>query len=167
MYRGPDCLGYIFEGKARRHFLAETADALGVPFGPERRRLVEGETITLADGRAVGPEGVLGPPQRGVKLVVVGDAGRTDDLVTPCGGADALVIEATYVSAEAEMARQFSHLTARAAAELAAKAGVRRLFLTHISRRYREKEVLEDAQEVFPNTAVARDFDSYQIKRSA
>jgi ribonuclease Z len=166
-HRGPDCLGYIFEGKSRRPFLAEKADALGVPFGPERRDLVAGKTIALADGRAVAPDDVLGPLQRGAKLVVVGDAGRTDDLLSACLDADALVIESTYVSAEAEMAREFSHLTARAAAELAVKAGVKQLILTHISRRYREKDVLADAVEVFPNTVVARDFDSYQVKLSA
>jgi ribonuclease Z len=164
-HRGPDCLGYAFEGKARRPFLAEKADALGVPFGPERRELVAGKTITLPNGQQVGPDDVLGPLQKGLKLVVVGDAGRTDDLLEVCRDADALVIESTYTDEEAEMARQFSHLTARQAAELALKAGVKKLILTHISRRYREKEILKDALTVFPNTSVARDFDSFQIKR--
>jgi ribonuclease Z len=164
-HRGPDCLGYVFEGKARRPFLPAKADELGVPFGPERRDLVAGKEITLADGRRVKPDDVLGPVQKGVKLVVVGDAGKTDDLLEVCRDADALVIESTYLEEEAEMARQFSHLTARQAAELAVKAGVKKLILTHISRRYREKDVLREAQAVFPNTAVARDFDSFQIKR--
>ena len=105
------------------------------------------------------------PLQKGVKLVVVGDTGRTDDLLEVCKDADALVIESTYMDEEAEMARQFSHLTARQAAELAVKAGVKKLILTHISRRYREKDVLKEAQAIFPNTSVARDFDSFQIKR--
>ena len=54
-HRGPDCFGYAFEGKARRPFLSAKADELGVPFGPERSRLVAGETITLADGNASRP----------------------------------------------------------------------------------------------------------------
>ena len=164
-HRGPDCLGYVFEGKARHPFLPEKADALGVPFGPERRDLVAGRTITLADGRRIQPDDVLGPLQKGVKLVVIGDTGRTDDLLDPCRDADALVIESTYIEEEAEMARQFSHLTARQAADLALKAGVKKLILTHISRRYREKDVLKEAQAIFPNTSVARDFDSFQVKR--
>ena len=164
-HRGPDCLGYVFEGKARRPFLPAKADELGVPFGPERRDLVAGKEIVLADGRRVHPDDVLGPLQKGLKLVVVGDAGRTDDLLAVCQNADALVIESTYTDEEAEMARQFSHLTARQGAELAVKAGVKKLILTHISRRYREKDVLKEAQAIFPNTSVARDFDSFQIKR--
>jgi ribonuclease Z len=163
-HRGPDCLGYVFEGKARRPFLPEKADALGVPFGPERRDLVEGKTITLPGGKRVKPDDVLGPLQKGVKLVVVGDTGKTDDLLEFCKDADALVIESTYTDEEAEMARQFSHLTARQAAELAVNAGVKKLILTHISRRYREKDILKDAQTVFSNVSVARDFDSFQIK---
>jgi len=164
-HRGPDCLGYVFEGKARRPFLPEKADELGVPFGPERRDLVAGNEIALADGKRVRPDDVLGPVQKGVKLVVVGDTGRTDDLLAVCQDADALIIESTYTEEEAEMARQFSHLTAHQAAELAVKAGIKKLILTHISRRYREKDILKEAQAIFPNTAVARDFDSFQIKR--
>jgi ribonuclease Z len=164
-HRGPDCLGYIFEEKPRHPFLAEKATELGVPFGPERRLLVEGQPITLADGRVISPSDVLGPLQRGTKLVVVGDTGRTDDLLEPARDADGLVIESTYLDEEAEMARQFSHMTAKGAAELAVRAGVKQLILTHISRRYREKDVLAEAQSIFPQAVVARDFDSFSIKR--
>ncbi len=164
-HRGPDCFGYVFEEKARRPFLSQRADELGVPFGPERGQLVAGKEITLADGRSVTPEDVLGLWEKGSKFVVVGDAGRIDNLVEICKDADALVIESTYLDEEADMAKQFSHLTARMGAELAIKAGVKKLILTHISRRYREKDVIAEAQSVFPNVIVARDFDTYQIKR--
>jgi ribonuclease Z len=164
-HRGPDCLGYLFEEKSRRPFLAEKADALGVPFGPERRDLVEGKAVNLPDGRIVQPDDVLGASQRGTKFVMVGDVGRTEDLLQVCQDADGLVIESTYLDSEADMAKQFSHLTARQGAELAIKAGVKKLILTHISRRYREKDVLAEAQSVFPGVVVARDFDNFQIKR--
>ncbi|MCQ3936572.1 MAG: ribonuclease Z [Chloroflexi bacterium] len=160
-----ESLGYVFEEKARRPFLSEKADALGVPFGPERRELVAGRSITLADGKRIEPDDVLGGWQKGSKLVIVGDTGRTDNLIEVCKDADAVVIESTYLDEEAEMAEQFSHLTARMGAELALKAGVKKLILTHISRRYRGKEVLAEAQAVFPNTVVARDFDTFQIKK--
>ena len=136
-----------------------------MPFGPERRDLVAGKEITLSDGKRIQPDDVLGPLQRGVKLVIVGDAGKTENLVEVCRDADALVIESTYLDEETEMAKQFNHLTARQGAELAIKAGVKKLILTHISRRYREKDVIKEAQAIFPNTNVARDFDTFQIKR--
>jgi ribonuclease Z len=96
---------------------------------------------------------------------VVGDAGRTDNLLEACKEADALVIESTYLDEEAEMASQFSHLTAKQGAELAIQANVKKLILTHISRRYREKDVLKEVQAIHPNATVARDFDVFQIKR--
>lgn len=164
-HRASESLGYSFEEKARRPFLAEKADALGVPAGPVRRDLVEGKTIRLADGRLVGPEDVLGEERPGTRLVHVGDVGETASLVEVVRGADALVMESTYLEEEREMARQYSHMTARMAAELARKAEVRKLFLTHISRRYREKEVLAEAQEVFPETVVVRDFDTFTVKK--
>ena len=81
-------------------------------------------------------------------------------------GADALVIEATYLSAEADLAKKFGHLTAAQAGELAKRSGVRHLYLTHISRRYREKDVVEEARSIFLDSTVARDFDHFQIKRA-
>ena len=75
------------------------------------------------------------------------------------------MIESTYLDEEADMAKQFSHLTARMGAELAIKAGVKKLILTHLSRRYREKDVLAEAQSLFPDVSVARDFDTFQVKR--
>ncbi|MBE0669617.1 MAG: ribonuclease Z [Anaerolineales bacterium] len=164
-HKGPDCLGYLFEEKARRPFLAAKADELGVPFGPERRDLVAGKEIFLPDGKRISPDDVLGDWEKGSKLVVVGDTGRTDNLLEVCKEADAVVIESTYLDEEEDMAKQFSHLTARMGAELAQKAGVKKLILTHISRRYRGKDVLAEAQTVFPNVVVARDFDNFQIKR--
>lgn len=164
-HRGPDCLGYVFETAPRRPFLAEKADKLGVPFGPERRSLVNGESVTLANGKTIHPEDVLGPLQKGTKLVVVGDVGRTDNILEHCRDADALVIESTYLDSEADMARQFSHMTARGAAELAVKANVKKLILTHLSRRYRDRDMQKEARAVFPNAVVARDFDTFKIKR--
>jgi len=164
-HRGPDCFGYLFEEKTRRPFLPEKADELGILPGPWRRDLVNGKAITLPDGRTIHPDQVLGPERPGTRLVHVGDVGRTEELVTAVCKADALIIEATYLEEEREMADQFAHLTARQAAELAVRAGVKHLILTHISRRYRERDVLAEAQAIFPNTFVARDFDTFQVRR--
>lgn len=164
-HRGSDSFGFTFSEKARRPFLAEKAEALGVPFGPERARLVRGEPVTLADGRTIHPDEVLGELIPGVKYVHIGDVGRTDGLANICRGADALVIESTYVAAEAEMAQEFGHMTAAGAAQLARAAGVKSLILTHLSRRYHERDVRQEARAIFRNTFVARDFDHFQIIR--
>jgi ribonuclease Z len=164
-HRGPDCFGFTFEEKTRRPFLPEKADELSIPPGPWRRDLVNGKSITLPDGRIILPDQVLGPERPGTRIAHVGDVGRTDELVLPVQDVDALIIEATYLEDESELADQFAHLTASKAARLAADAGVKYLILTHISRRYRERDVLAEAQAIFPNTSVARDFDTYQVRR--
>lgn len=164
-HRGSDSYGYLFEEKSRRPFLPEKAEALNIPQGPWRKALASGEAVTLPDGRVIAPDEVLGDVRPGVRFVHVGDTGETENLVDVCRDADGLVMEATYLEEEAGMARQFSHMTARQAAELARRAGVRQLILTHISRRYRDKEVLAEAQAVFPGAIVGRDFDSFIIKK--
>ncbi|MBD3270726.1 ribonuclease Z [Candidatus Peregrinibacteria bacterium] len=165
LHRGAQCLGYAFEEPEHRPFLAEKAEALGVPFGPERSQLVRGESITLEGGRVIEPSDVLADAIPGAKLVHVGDAGDTGTLIEPARGATCLVIEATYLHRDVEIARQFGHLTARDAAELAIKAEVDTLILTHISRRYFERDVLAEARGIFPDSYVARDFDRFQITR--
>lgn len=164
-HRGSESLGYRFEERSRRPFLPEKAAELDIPPGPWRKDLVNGLPISLPDGRQIDPEQVLGEARKGISLVVVGDTGRVDNLLPYVQDADGLVIEATYIQAEAELADSFGHITAAQAASLAKEANVKNLYLTHLSRRYRERDVLEEAQAVMPDAIVARDFDKFQIKR--
>ncbi len=164
-HRGPDCLGYLFEEKTRRPFLAERAEALGVPHGPERRQLAAGEDVLLPDGRTVRAEELLGPPQRGARLCFVGDVSHTGPLHRYAEGADLLAIEATYLEEDKELARQYGHITAAGAARLARNAGVKALVLHHVSRRYRTSDILAEAQAIFANTSVAADLDAIEVRK--
>jgi ribonuclease Z len=164
-HRGPGNFGFLFQVRSRRPFLADRAAELGVPPGPERRDLVRGQAVTLADGRVIRPDDVLGPLEPGVKLVVIGDAATVSELAPVVRQADALVCESTYLWPDREVARQFGHLTAREAAELARDAAVGSLLLTHVSRRYAVRDVLAEARAVFPATTVAADFDHFTVRR--
>jgi ribonuclease Z len=164
-HRGQGNFGFVFQQNSHFPFLVEKAEQLGVPAGPQRGQLVKGLAVTLADGRVIMPEMVLGDEVRGAKLVVIGDTGRTDNLRQHVAGADALVIEATFLESEAQEARAFGHLTATQSAQLALENGVKTLLLNHVSRRYRERDIIEEARAVFPNTYVVRDFDHFEIRR--
>jgi ribonuclease Z len=164
-HRGSGCLGYRFEEKPRRPFLPEKAEALGVPAGPVRRDLVNGKTITLANGQVVRPDDVLGPPRPGVSIAITGDTGEVDTLVDPVRGVDLLICEATYLARDRAMAQRFGHLTAEQAAWLAAEADVRMLALNHLSQRYRIRDILAECRPIFENTYAARDFDRFKITR--
>jgi ribonuclease Z len=95
----------------------------------------------------------------GARLVIIGDAETTEGLAERVRYADVLVIEATFLQRDASIARDYGHLTAAEAAELAATSDVKQLVLTHISGRYPDEEVLAEAAKAFPNSLVAMDFD--------
>ncbi len=164
-HRGPDCFAFLFEEKERRPFLAEKAEALGIPHGPVRRDLTQGLPVTLPDGRVIQPEDVLGPPQRGARLLFAGDISHTGSLHKPAEATDLLVVEATYLEVDRQLAKQHGHITAAAAARLARNAGVRQLVLHHVSRRYTTQQVLDEAKAIFPDTVVASDLDSFSVHK--
>lgn len=165
-HRGRDTFGYVFEEDTHHPFIAAKAEALGIPAGPERGKLVKGETVTLADGTVITPDMVLGEPQAGVKVVFTGDIGRLDNIEHIAENADVLVTEATFLDEERSMANSFGHITAKQAAEFAKAMNIRYLLLTHISRRYREYEVIKEARSTFADSFVARDFDHFSIRRN-
>ena len=105
-------------------FDVATADALGVPFGPERGTLQAGEPVTLPDGTLVTPDQVLGEARPGRKVVLTGDTAPSDGIVEAALGWDLLVHEATFCEEEAERARETEHSTALEAARIARDADV-------------------------------------------
>ena len=166
-HRGADSLGYLFEESGRYPFLPEKAEALAIPPGPWRRDLVNGKAVTLPDGRLIEPEMVLGDFRPGLRVGFTGDIGDIFPLMEDLNSLDLLVSEATYLETEREMAAEFGHLTARQAAEFARDANIKKLVLTHISRRYRERDVIKEARAVFENSFVARDLDVFEVKRES
>jgi ribonuclease Z len=161
---GVPAVGYaLVEHERPGRFDVETADALGVPDGPERGVLQRGEALTLDEGRRIEPAQVLGPPREGRKLVLTGDTAPAASVVEAAAGADLLVHEATFLAEERERAHETLHSTAGQAALVAREAGVRMLALTHLSTRYFGHEVVEEARELFPDTVVPRDFDVIEL----
>jgi ribonuclease Z len=161
---GVSAIGYaLVEAPRPGRFDVETADALGVPSGPERGALQRGEAVTLPDGRMITPDAVLGPPRPGRTVVIAGDTAPAATVVAAAYGSDLLVHEATFLEDERERARETSHSTAADAAEVAREAGVTLLALTHLSSRYFGPEAAREARAVFPETVVPKDFDMIEI----
>ncbi|QGX95786.1 ribonuclease Z [Haloplanus rallus] len=160
-------MGYaLVEDDRPGRFDRERAEELGVPVGPKFGRLHEGESVELDDGRVIDPEQVVGEPRPGRRLVYTGDTRPVEAVVEAAADADLLIHDATFAADAAARARRTGHSTAREAAEVAARAGAKRLALTHISSRYAgEWERLErDAREVFDGECfVASDGQTVEV----
>jgi ribonuclease Z len=161
---GVGALGYaLVEPERPGRFDVAAADALGVPDGPARGRLQAGDEVTVESGRTVSPADVLGEPRAGRKIVVTGDTAPSPLVLEAAHGADLLVHEASFLSDEAERARETMHSTAAEAAEVARLAQVRLLALTHVSPRYFGPELADEARTAFPAVVVPRDFDLVEV----
>ncbi len=143
-------------------FDPEAARALGVEPGPEFGELQDGKAVQGRDG-PIEPDQVMGPDRPGRSVVITGDTEPCEETEIAAEGAELLVHDASFSSAEADRAAETGHSTARAAAELAATAGVGMLALVHISSRHFVPDILEEAREAFPETVAPRDFDLVEI----
>ena len=155
-----DTVGYaLVEHPRLGRFHPERARELGIPEGPLWGQLHKGQTVTLPDGRTLGPADLVGTARRGRILVYTGDTRPHLSVIEAARGADLLVHEATFSGEELERAKETGHSTAAEAARVASEAGARRLVLTHISSRYNRdaSELLAEAKAVFPETVIARD----------
>jgi ribonuclease Z len=164
VHHGVSAVGYaVAEEERPGEFDAATADALGIPFGPERGALQRGESVTLDDGKVLTPDAVLGPRRPGRRIVIPGDTAPVETVQVLSEGADVLIHEATFLEDERDRAADTLHSTALQAAELARDAGVRLLALTHVSPRYFGTELAREAREVFRATVVPKDFDVIEV----
>ncbi len=135
----------------------------GVPPGPERERLVGGEPVVTAAGKTVTPAEVTGPSRPGRAVVFSGDTRPAAAIERAATGADLLIHEATFLEADRDLAARTGHSTAAQAANLAARAGVGMLALTHRSTRYPRDEVLAEARTAFGPTVAPVDLDAIEV----
>ena len=157
---GGGSVGYaLLEHERYGRFNPDKAREAGIPEGPLWGKLQRGEAIELADGRRLMADGFVGPPRPGRKVVLTGDTRPSASVVDAAQGADLLVHEATFGEEDKARASETNHSTAREAAQVAQAAKVRRLVLTHLSARYSisADELVQEAREVFPDVAAAKD----------
>ena len=150
-----DAIGYRIEEPAGRRMLPERLTALGIR-GPDVGRLRDEGSIDV-DGRTVTLEEVS-EHRPGQVFAFVMDTAWCDGALALAEGADLLVCESTFLDADAGLACEYGHLTARQAGRIAAQAGARRLVLTHFSQRYPDDQVFADEAGLeFDDVVIAHD----------
>jgi ribonuclease Z len=161
-------LGFVFQEKDKPgRFDREKALKLEIPESRMWSKLQQGQTVKHK-GKTFTPDMVLGPPRKGKKIVITGDTMPSDKTVANSEGADILIHEGTFSDSIKEKSRKFKHSTVKEAAEIAKKAGVKKLILTHLSQRYDEekdvKELLKEAKDIFTETEIADDFSRFTLR---
>jgi ribonuclease Z len=163
---GVPAVAYCLEEKMRPgKFNKSKALKIGIPEGPLFSKLQKGKSIILDNGKKITPDMVLGLPRKGRKIVISGDTKLCKNMIEFSRKADVLIHDSTFESELKDTAVEYGHATARQSAEIAKKAKVEKLFLTHISPRYLDhKELEKDARNVFMNSFVAKDFQEIEVK---
>ncbi|MGM9891772.1 ribonuclease Z [Limosilactobacillus sp.] len=161
------CYGYrVVEADHPGELQVDKLRELKIPSGPIYGQLKAGKTVVLDDGRTINGQDFIGQPQPGRIVAICGDTRKTENAVELARNADVLVHESTFAKDEAKLARSYYHTTSLQAAEIAKRAGAKRLLLNHISARYAGKSAYQLAyqvRDVFPNTRVVNDFDVVDI----
>ena len=154
-HRIPAC-GYLFAEKPREpHILPDMAAAFRIPFR-EFAGIKRGGDFVADDGTVVPHALLTRPADAPVRYAYCSDTAFAPEIVQYIEGADCLYHESTFLERDALRAERTYHSTARQAAEIARRAGVRRLVLGHYSSRYADAAAfVAEASAVFPDVVAA------------
>lgn len=153
-----ECLAYSIEIERLAKFQPEKAKKIGL----EPRywgRLQKGEELDI-EGKIYKPEMVLGDKRKGIKVVYCTDTRPCDNILKAIDeDTDLFICEGMYGAKEdQEKAEKHSHMSFSEAGNLAKKAGVKELWLTHYSPAMKNPEdYLEETRKIFKNTKLGFD----------
>jgi ribonuclease Z len=159
------CCGFLFREKQKpRSLIKEKLPAFLTP--PQLVRLKWGEDIYNEDGKLiVKNQNVTLPPKRSRSYAYCADSRYKPDLIPQLANVDLLYHEATFTDELRERANYTFHSTAKQAAELAKASQVTQLIIGHFSVRYKDlTPLIEEAQKVFLNTALATEGSIFNVK---
>ena len=151
-------------------FDIKKAEQLNITPGPIYSELQQGKKVLLADGRSFDGRDFCGLPRKGESFVYCTDTVFSESAVSLSKNADLLVHESTFSHKDEKMAYEKLHSTTIMAAKTALLSNTKKLIITHFSPRYNSKnsitpsDLLKEAQKVFPNTHLAKDFLTADIK---
>ena len=158
------CYGYTLEIKRQGRFDVERARRQEIP-QKFWSRLQKGEIIVDGD-RVLTPEMVLGPQRKGIKLTYCTDT-RPVPIIAECAKhADLFICEGRYADKEKEAkARQYKHMTFYEAADLAKRAEVTEMWLTHYSPSLtRAESYMDEVHKIFPAASLGKDGRSVELE---
>ncbi|MDO8467689.1 MAG: ribonuclease Z [Nanoarchaeota archaeon] len=162
MEHGPPCNAYNFVLKGQRRIDKNKLGKLKIMAGPHLQKLKEGKDA-LVDGKKLKFK-ELTYLEKGKKVSIVMDTKINAKIVPFVKEADVLIIETSFSDELKDHAEEKKHMTASQVAEIAKKAQVGKVYLTHLSPRYNNpKIILEEARKKFKNSELARDLMEVKV----
>ena len=157
------CYGYSVEIKRAGRFEVERANEHQIP-KKYWSVLQRGESVT-EDGKTYTPDMVLGPQRKGIKVTYCTDTRPTESLVRSASQSDLLICEGMYAEKEKiAKAKQYKHMTFYEAADVAAKANVKEMWLTHFSPSLvRAEEYMPQVRKIFESSYLGKDGKSVEL----
>jgi len=158
-----NCVGYRFQEKDRRRINLSYIKKLGIKPGPILKKLQEGKSVMYKGKKVLVDKATY--VVKGKIIAFIFDTGYCESAIKLAKNADLVITESTYLEEHKKLAEERDHLTAKQAATIAKKANAKKLCLTHLSRRYMNKEnkVLKEAKSVFPKSFLAKDLMSIKV----
>lgn len=154
--------GFIFKEKDKRKINIKYVSKFGLKQHPLLGNLQKGEDVIYAGKKITVKKATF--LIKGKKLGIISDTKKCNACIKIAKDADILISESTFAESENAKAKEYKHLTAKQAAEIAKKGKSKKLILTHFSQRYKDvSELKKQAQEVFNNVEVAEDFKSFEM----
>ena len=148
------CYAYRFMLNRQGRFYPEKAAAFEIPV-KYWSVLQAGHTVNI-NGRVFAPSDVMGRTRKGIIICYATDLRPSESLCEFAGHADLFICEGMYGDPEmSEKAVEHRHCLFIEAAEMAKKAYVKELWLTHFSPLMTNpKDYIKTAADIFANTTV-------------
>jgi len=151
------CYGYSFEIDRAGKFDPQKASSNNIEM-KYWSRLQKGEIIEIED-RVLTPEMILGPARKGIKVTYCTDSRPCDSIPEHAKESDLFICEGMYGEPDmVQKAKEHKHMTFYEAAEIASKAKVQEMWLTHYSPSMPKPVIYqEEVRKIFPATVIAKD----------
>lgn len=160
---GVECYGYSFELRRAGRFSVDRAKEQNIPM-QLWNLLQKGNTVEW-EGHVYTPDMVLGAARKGLKVTYCTDSRPVDAIAQAAKDSDLFICEGMYAEADKlAKAKQYKHMTFYEAAELAKKAQVKELWLTHFSPSLVKAESYMPAvRQIFEYSYLGKDGKSVEL----
>ncbi|MEN9523841.1 MAG: hypothetical protein RL065_2218 [Bacteroidota bacterium] len=160
------CVGFIFkENPKDRKISKEKIDRYKIPISA-LLSLKKGFDYIDENGTIIDNQLLTQNALPSKSYAYISDTKYLPELAEKLKGIDLLYHEATFKKEDEVRAAETYHCTTIQAAKIAALAEVKKLMIGHFSAKYKEQhldEMLTQAQEIFPNTILSLEGESYEV----